>query len=406
MPPVGELLALLTAATASTGTSQRDALVLLLIGGFFALGMPRITVRGRRRFWHPWANSGLLLLLIGLAIGPNQLGWISTGTGTALRPLLGLLLAAAGVLVGMQLRFAYLRHAGAGFLVRQSGSAVMQFLTIAFPLAIAGTALLPLGQALGCAALIGACAVATAQRPPLSTEERTSPKRLVSGHVMASGWWNLLALAGGSLALSLAFQPPPGGEALPPQTLLFSTPVVLGLVCGWLTLRAVNRDDLFLFLLAVLALSGGLALAVRAVPLFFGILVGAVLVNVAARKSTALEEALEELEQPLAMGIGLLAGLCLRLDGEIPVWWWLVPVLLLLTRWGVRGNLTPTAGDLGTARERRFAPAGSTGVLLVACAVLAPHPGPVLVGPLVIALALATLVSDVVERRPARGEVA
>jgi hypothetical protein len=83
-----------------------------------------------------------------------------------------------------------------------------------------------------------------------------------------------------------------------------------------------------------------------------------------------------------------------------------VPLLLVLARWGVRGNLTPTAGDLGTARERRFAPAGSTGVLLVACAVLAPYPGPMLVGPLVIALALATLVSDVVERRPARGEVA
>lgn len=405
MPPVGEALALLTASAATGGTSHRDALVLLLIGGFFALGMPRITVRGRRRFWHPWANSGLLLLLLGLAIGPTQLGWISTGTGTALRPLLGLLLAAAGVLVGMQLRFAYLRRAGGGFLARQTSSALMQFLTIAFPLAIVGTALLPSGQALGCAAFIGACAVATAQRPPLSTEERTSPKQLVSGHVMAAGWWNLLALAGGSLALSLAFQPPPGGETLPPQTLLISTPLVLGLVCGWLTLRAANRDDLFLFLLAVLALSGGIALAVRAVPLFFGILVGVVLVNVAARKSTALEEALEELEQPLAMGIGLLAGLCLRIDGEVVVWWWLLPPLLVLTRWAVRGHLSPTSADLGLPHERRFAPAGSTGVLLVACAVLVPYPGPALVGPLVAAWAVATLVSDVVERRPTRGEV-
>jgi hypothetical protein len=405
MPPVGEVLALLMASTASGGSGHRDALVLLLIGGFFALGMPRITVRGRRRFWHPWANSGLLLLLVGLAIGPTQLSWISTETGSALRPLLGLLLAAAGVLVGMQLRFAYLRRAGGGFLVRQTSSALMQFLTIAFPLAIAGTVLLPLGQALGCAAFIGACALATAQRPPLSTEERTSPKRLVSGHVMAAGWWNLLALSGGSLALSLAFQPPPGSETIPTQTLLISTPVVLGLVCGWLTLRAVNRDDLFLFLLAVLALSGGLALAVRAVPLFFGILVGVVLVNVAARKSNALEEALEELEQPLAMGIGLLAGLCLRIDGEPVVWWWLLPVVLVLMRWAVRGNLSPTAMDLGTPRERRFAPAGSTGVLLVGCAVLAPYPGPALVGPLVAALAVATLVSDVVERRPNHSEV-
>lgn len=405
MPSLGEVLALLTASTAAGGTSHRDALVLLLVGGFFALGMPRITVRGRRRFWHSWANSGLLLLLLGFAMGPTQLGWISAETGSALRPLLGLLLAAAGVLVGMQMRLAYLRRAGASFLMRQSGSALMQFLTVAFPLAVAVTVLMPTAEGLGCAAFIGACAMATAQRPPLSSEEHTSPKRLVSGHVMAAGWWNLLALAGGSLALSLAFQPPPGSEALPPQTLLIGTPMVLGLLCGWLTRRAENRSDLYLFMLAVLALSGGLALAVRAVPLFFGILVGMVLVNVATRKSTALEEALEELEQPLAMGIGLLAGLCARLDGETMLWLWLVPPLLMLTRWGVRGHLSPTADDLGSLMERRFASAGATGVLLVACAVLAPHPGSTLVGPLVVALAVINLVGDVVERRPARSGV-
>jgi hypothetical protein len=405
MPPVGESIGTLLTAAAVPGTGGRDALVLLLIGGFFALGMPRITVRGRRRFWHPWANSGLLLLLIGYGIGPTQLGWISNETSTTLRPLLGLLLTAAGVLVGMQLRLAYLRRAGPSFIVLQSAAALMQFAAIAVPLAFAATALLPPAAGLGCAAFIGACAVATAQRPPLSTEERTSPKSLVSGHVMAAGWWNLLALAGGSLALSLAFQPAPGDEALPPQTLLIGTPMVLGLLCGWLTRRAANRSDLYLFLLAVLALSGGLALAVRAVPLFFGILVGAVLVNVAMRKSATLEEALEELEQPLAMGIGLLAGLCIRVDGEVPLWLWLLPPALVTVRWGMRGHLSPTARDLGMPHERRFAPAGSTGVLLVACAVLAPHPGPALVLPLVVALTVATLVSDLVERRGQRGEV-
>lgn len=405
MPPVGEALALLMAAPAGGGTSNRDALVLLLIGGIFALGMPRITVRGRRRFWHSWANSGLLLLLLGLAIGPTQLGWISAETGSALRPLLGLSLAAAGVLVGMQVRLSYLRRAGAVFLLRQSGSAVMQFLTVAFPLAVAATVLLPTAEALGCAAFIGACAVATTQRPPLSSEERTSPKQLVSGHVMAAGWWNLLALAGGSLALSLAFQAPPGGEALPPQTLLIGTPMVLGLLCGWLTRRADNRSDLYLFMLAVLALTGGLALALRAVPLFFGILVGMVLVNVATRKSTRLEEALEELEQPLAMGIGLLAGLCVLPDGETMMWLWLVPLLLLLARLGLRGHLSPTSHGLGSLQERRFASTGATGVLLVACAVLAPHPGSALVAPLVVALAVVTLLGDVVERRPVRSEV-
>ena len=95
----------------------------------------------------------------------------------------------------------------------------------------------------------------------------------------------------------------------------------------------------------------------------------------------------------------------LAVDGEVVVWWWVLPPLLVLTRWLVRGHLSPTSVDLGLPRERRFAPAGSTGVLLVACAVLVPYPGPALVGPLVAAWAVATLVSDVVERRPTRGEV-
>jgi hypothetical protein len=400
MPPPGALLAL-TGLLPAAGAAvvQRDAVVLLLLGGVLALGMPRISVRGRRRFWQPWANSGLLPLLVGLAIGPAQLGWISDDAGAALRPLLALLLAAAGVLIGTQLRFAYLRHAGPGFLRRHSTHALLQALAAAAPVAAAVWLVFPPALALGCAALVGACAVATAQRPPMSVEDRLPPRQVVAGHVMAAGWWNLLALAGGSLALSLAFQPPPGADSIPPQTLLIGTPVVLGLVCGWLALRAVNRDDLYLFLLAVLALSGGLALAVRAVPLFFGILVGAVLVNVAMRKSTALEEALEELEQPLAMGIGLLAGLCLGQLEEGTLWLWLVPPVLLASRWLVRARLSPTAADLGLAHERRFAPTGSTGVLLVACAVLAPSPAPALVAPLVTALVVLTLVSDLRERR-------
>ena len=407
MPPVGALLALGPVLPAAVGAAQLDALVLLLLGGLLALGMPRISVRGRRRFWQPWANSGLLPLLVGIAIGPTQLGWISGEASSALHPLLALLLAAAGVLIGTQLRFAYLQRAGGRFLVGHSTAALVQFAATALPVALAAWTVFSPAQALGCAALVGACAVATAQRPPLSIEDRASPRRVVSGHVMAAGWWNLLALGSGSLALSLAFQPLPGGDAIPTQTLLIGTPVVLGVVCGWLALRAANREDLYLFLLAVLALSGGLALAVRAVPLFFGILVGAVLVNIAARKSTALEEALEELEQPLAMGIGLLAGLCLGQQDEINLWLWLLPPVLMLTRWGVRGRLSPTADDVGLPRERRFAPTGSTGVLLVACAVLAPAPAPALVGPLVTALVLLTLISDVCERRgTARVEVA
>jgi hypothetical protein len=383
--------------SATGATSHLDALVLVLLGGIFALGLPSLAVRGRRRFWHPWVNSGLLPLLIGLAIGPTQLSWISEQASTALRPLLGLALAAAGVLVGTQLRFAYVVRAGLPFIAKQSSGAFLQWTLAAVPTFFLCLSVFDLPLALGCGALCGACAVATVQRPPLSTDERISIRDVISQHVMPAGWWNILSLVGGSLTLSLWFSPLSHDTEISPQMLLFGTPIVLGLIIGWLALRATKLDDLYLFLLAVLALSGGLALALRAVPLFFGILVGVVLVNVAARKSTALEAVLEELEQPLALGIGLLAGLCLQPQAPI-AWIWFIPLFLVLSRWALRGTISPTGKELGMIGERRFASAGSTGVLLIACAVLAPAPAPALAQPLIVGLALLTMVGMGVEQ--------
>jgi hypothetical protein len=365
-----------------------------------ALGLPRILVRGRRRFWHGWVNSGLLPLLIGLAIGPTQLGWISDQACQSLRPLLGLALAAAGVLVGMQFRMSYLRAAGIFFLFRQSSGAVAQFLFAFIPLFGLGYCFIEWPMALSSAALVAMCAVASAQRPPLSAEERIPLREVVSGHVMPCGWWNALTLVGGSVVLSIGFTITADVEQpLPHYIQLLFTPLALGLFCGWLTQRASNQDDQYLFLLAVLSLSGGLALAVDAVPLFFGLLVGIVLVNVANRKSTALEGELEELEQPLAVGIGLLAGLCLTTNST-EIWIWLVVPVLIFARWFFRHRISPTHPLIGLPRDRRFAAPGAASVLVVGCAVAAHDPVPMMVLPLIAALAILTLVSDMVERRP------
>jgi hypothetical protein len=75
--------------------------------------------------------------------------------------------------------------------------------------------------------------------------------------------------------------------------------------------------------------------------------------------------------------------------------------VLILGRWGVRGRLGPTSSAIGHLRERRFSPPGSACILLIGAAVLAPDPAPVLVVPLIAALTIATLISDVVERRAA-----
>lgn len=386
------------AALAALADSRLDALVLILLGGLVALALPRITAR-RRRFWHPWINSGLLPLLGGLAIGPAGAGWLSASASETLRPLLGLLLAAAGVLVGTQLRLRSLRTAGPRFLARHSALALLQFAAAGVPLAFAAATGLPWAQALGCAALVAACAVATTQRPPPHLPGGLPPAVLVRDHVAPAGWWNLVAFAGGSLALSLGFQPDDGDGGWGMATVLL--PLVLGLAMGWLSAHAPDRDDLSLFLLAILALTGGLAIAVAAVPLFFGLLVGVVLVNTAARRSEAIERSLDDLEQPLAVGIGLLGGLCLAEPGSAD-WAWPLALMVVVARGWIRRVASPTAPTLGPVRDRILAPPGAPGVILIACAVLAPAPAPQLVVPLAVMAGVLTILGDVLElRRPA-----
>ena len=42
--------------------------VLMLVVGLIALGLPTVTHRDEKRFWHPWLNAGLLPLVAGMLV--------------------------------------------------------------------------------------------------------------------------------------------------------------------------------------------------------------------------------------------------------------------------------------------------------------------------------------------------
>lgn len=371
-----------------------DTLALLLVGGGLALGLPHATARSRDRLWHPWVNTGLLPLLVGIAIGPSLGALLSVDTAHRLQPFLALALTAAGVLIGTQLRPAFLVAAGGTFLRRHGLVAVAAF--VAVTAAILPFILPGMGgwASVAVGGLLAACVVATAQRPPRSAAAR-EPHGIVVGHVVPAGLWNLVALTGGALALGVGDRPQQSWWGFALALLL---PAGLGVLLGRSAAVARSPAEAFLFLPAVLALAGGLALALGAVPLLTGLAVGAALATFGSGRAALVERAVDELEQPICVATGLLAGLCLEPAAMHPAVW--LALLVVPVRWLLRTRWSPTAPGLARPLDRRLAPAGAAGVLLIAAASLAPAPLPALVLPLTAALALATLAADLAERRP------
>ena len=382
-----------------------DALIFLLVGGGLALGLPHLTARTRRRFWHPWINTGLLPLLVGILLGPASPfgdGWLSRDAAHALQPFLAVALAAAGVLLGPQLRPSFFQAAGWPFIRRESSRALMTFVAVALPAGALAWWLLSRGETFGTWAavavggLAGSAAVATTQRPPRSAEQQPY-QQIVFGHVVPSGWWNLVACMVGAVALGVGDRP---GQGLSGLLLALVLPAALGLMLGRTATSAPSRAEALLLLPAVLALAGGLALALGGAPLLTGMVIGCLLANSGGGRAVLVERAMDELEQPVAIAAGLLAGLCLEPLSPPPAAWLMLAILP--ARWALRSFMwagSPTHLQVGSARDRRLASAGATGVLLVAGASIAPAPLSELVVPLTVMFTLGTLIADLAERR-------
>lgn len=407
------------------GSGGGDLVALLLLGGLLALGLPHITRHSRRRVWHPWVNTGLLPLALGLMVAP----WLSEALRAELHTILALATAAAGVLLGTQLRIGYLRRAGGAFLRRHSVVATSLFLLAAVPCLVGLLAVTAVEARLAVAwsAAVGALLVVTSQRPPIAAGSfRVYHRDVVLGHVAPAGWWNLCALGLSAALISLPSGRETGLAIAVPAALVdlagadrlrlpawahplleIAVPVAMGLVLGWLAQRARNREEAYLFLLAVLGVAGGIGLILGCAPLFSGLLIGAVFVNVPQPRLGVIENALEGIEQPTCIGAGLLAGLVLEVTLPSAAAWCLAGVAVA-GRWMLRGVWSPTSATLGSRGERRLMPPGASGVLLVAILVSMGSVGQPVAVVLTVALIVLTAVSDLYElgQRRAGQEVA
>ena len=357
-----------------------NQVLLLVVVGALALAVP-----GRRSAalphgsWRIWLHSGLLAVLagwIGALVLPLE-------TREPLRPLLALVVSAAGFSAGTQLRLAYIMRAGPAFIGPQSLSAAVVGAVAAAVWLLSCLIAPNIGAPMMTwAPVVGALAMCTSQRAPASASAfAVSHRDVLFGHVARAGWWNLcaFAVAGGALWWAL------GGATSGDGWLAWLAPIVAGLIFGRLARRVASRDEAYVLLLGVLATLAGLALTFEAAPLLLGLLAGAIFINVTSARSMTFETVLEGLEQPLVIFTGLLAGLLLPTAGVQLVAIPLV-VALVATRLAVRWWWHPTTTALGSRRERRCVGPGAAGVVLLGAAVAAaPEQGTAL---LVMAVSL------------------
>lgn len=355
--------------------------LLLLVVGALALAVP-----GRRASvlpsaaWQVWLYSGLLAVLA---------GWLGAmllplAVREPLRPLLALVVSAAGFLAGTQLRLAYVMRAGSSFVLPQTSAAlgvglavaVLWLVVCAFAPAESGQPMMIWGST------VAGLAMATSQNAPATASAFAVRHRdVVFGHVARAGWWNLtaFAVAGGGMWWAL------GGATSGDGWLAWLAPLLAGLLFGRLARRVSSRDEAYVLLLGVLATLAGLSLTFEAAPLLLGLLSGAVFINVTTVRSVTFETVLEGLEQPLVIFTGLLAGLLLPTNGVERI---AIPLVVGLTvgRLAMRWWWHPTLTALGSRRERQLVGPGAAGVVILGAAVAAAPARPTVLLVMVMAL--------------------
>ena len=310
-------------------------------------------------------------------------------------------LTAAGLLAGTQLRAAYIHRAGAEFLGKQSFAAGLQGLLVfvpVFAILFFCTDLIMI-EIVGASCLLSAFAMASSQRP-MKSAIFSRHRTVITGHVVSTGWWNLLAIVLGATGVALCIVPAhvDSAHSIDHTWMLWlGVPILLGVSLGRLAVKAHNRDEAYVFLIAIIVICGGITVAKGGSPLLGGLLLGAAFVNVSLGRSALVERALEDLEQPVVVATGLFAGLCLHIQMLEWNWVWFgIAALVIVLRVCYRAYKSPSSLQVSMRSERMLASPGATGVLFVGSLVLIPNSGGAvhLVQPFILALFALTVADE------------
>lgn len=253
----------------------------------------------------PTPRQGLVLLPLGMALGPRGLGVLTEGVLTSLDPAVSVALAALGVFVGLDLT---VRRAREGLmLAAASVEAAVTILVVA-----AGALVLPsLWPASAAAApwllalLLGVCASAS------STAAGRSSDRSSIGATRIGDLDDVLPILLGVLALAFMRE----GSMLPAARLTAETVLIALTIAaaGWLLVSQTSSEsEQRVFAIGALLLLGGAAAHLSLSALFAGLVAGAfwnLTGSLAAERITA---DVRYLQHPLVVLLLLVAGA--RLD--------------------------------------------------------------------------------------------
>ncbi len=272
--------------------------------------------------------SGLSFLAVGVLLGPGALRLIQPADLEQMRPLVVAGLGLGGLLMGLNIDLRVLRRLPGAVYSATFAQSGLTFAAVAGPVAalLVGTGQLPLGEAVGPAALLGAAASISSGHLAVlwSRSGRLNRARGLSVALLAM----LDDLTGvGVLAVALAL----GSGSTPTDGLkLVGLALALGLACGvLLAFLAHGRGEsgeLVAIALGGVGLVAGAAAYLRVSALIAGLVCGAVLSLVGGKAVAALVRALQRIERPAFLLLVFLIGA--HVDPRLPLTWALLPVFV------------------------------------------------------------------------------
>lgn len=315
--------------------STLAVILIALLGARLSFSTERVPAGARLLF-----RTGTHFLFLGMLLGPLVLDLLTPTALERLTPLLGLGLGWIGLLFGLQLERETLASFPWTFHVVAVGQAAITFalfLAGAFGLMQLGGWNLADHAALAVAAAATAAVSAPAGIALISTNflVRGQVRRLLFFAASIDGLVGIVLLHG--LYSALLSAAPGGGVDGDRFVLWLAAGAALGAVCGilfvWLLRLRPDAEELVLYILGISALCAGAALQLGISPLFAGLVLGAIVANL-ARDRARVFTALQRWEQPIYLVLLILAGSLLRLPS-----WWIAPAVVGYTALRTLGKL-------------------------------------------------------------------